>query len=641
MKKSCCFLLVFSLNLLALAQPDGGKPSVAELQMKSCSFEPDAPAMKMADIQNINFSIFLTGTKVKTERRVRIKIFNEKGYQYATIKIPYFSKKGVAKIRELSGVVYNLDENGKVVSQKLEKRDFFKEKAIENVGVVRFTFPNIRPGSIVEYSYTTVENNILSIPPWIIQGEMPVAYTSISIVAPNTASLEEMAIGTDTLEYDMGLMKSDLFRMTTYIKRNVRSFQPEPFMSSYNDHLMKVVFRLFPHGMPFHTSGSANSFFWALAGRVLLQSEYFKKQVGSVIPGTESLIDSAKKILLLSDRINFIYTAVQRRWVGKAEQTTRLEDLAEAWKDRSGTTSEINLILLNLLEKANIKCVPLLISTRENGKINKSFPSLGQLNGIDVMAFDSTGYYLLDASMKYQTFHTPPINILNREAFVLTPDSMQWVTVTDNRPLMKESVSVLADLKEDGKLEGSANIQYFDYAKSYKLDTALWMDTDEKKSLDKKPAGLKILSAKLDTTDNPSDPLFETVEFVYEPQQTNEFYFIRPQFLLVDNKNPFPAEKRNTDIDFGCNQLQVFTMEIFLNGKFSVDALPKNFTLRAPDSSFFFKAVYSATAERVSVSQIFESKKSVFAAADYKGLQDFFRQMLTLREEEIILKKKK
>ena len=179
MKKFSCFLPAVLLFLFAFSQktiPDFGKIDIAELQMKSCSFEPGASAMNLFDVEETELTIINQYiSRLTTERHVRIKIFSEQGYKYASVKIPYFSKKGVAKIKDLSGIVYNLDPSGIVVTQKLEKKDFFKEKAEENIGVINFTFPNVKPGSVVEFRYTRIEKNVWNIQPWMAQDMIPTA----------------------------------------------------------------------------------------------------------------------------------------------------------------------------------------------------------------------------------------------------------------------------------------------------------------------------------------------------------------------------------------------------------------------------------------------------------------------------------
>lgn len=194
MKKILCFLIFLALHCFASAQkemPEFGKIDPADLRMTSCSFEPDASAMNLFDIQEVEFKPDDFVSKLRTERRVRIKIFNEAGYQYASIRIPYFSKKGVTKVKDLSGIVYNLDASGKVVSQKLEKKDFFKEKTEENVGVINFTFPNVKPGSVVEFRYTKIEKNIIDIDPWVAQDKIPTAYASTVVITPTFSRIKE------------------------------------------------------------------------------------------------------------------------------------------------------------------------------------------------------------------------------------------------------------------------------------------------------------------------------------------------------------------------------------------------------------------------------------------------------------------
>src|SRR5215831_8362554 len=103
------YLLLFLIGFLASSSlfsqkeiPDFGKIDKTDLSMASCSFEPSAHAMKLLDVQDIEFEVLNYDTRIITEERVRIKIFDPKGYKYASIRIPYFSKKKVSKIKDLT-----------------------------------------------------------------------------------------------------------------------------------------------------------------------------------------------------------------------------------------------------------------------------------------------------------------------------------------------------------------------------------------------------------------------------------------------------------------------------------------------------------------------------------------------------------
>ena len=251
MKRVCCFFSTFAILSLIAAQkelPDFGKIDPADLRMKTCSFESSANAMKLFDVQEIEFEPNDYSSKLRTERRVRIKIFNEKGYKYASVRIPYFSKKRSTKIKELRGVIYNLDAEGNVITEKLEKKDFFKEKAEDNIGIINFTFPNLKPGSVIEFSYTKIEKNIIQIDPWVAQADIPTAYASTVLITPGFSRVKEKILGADSIEQrSERLTKFNYARnKKTYFKENIVSFQPEPFMSSSKDNLMKVIFFLIP-----------------------------------------------------------------------------------------------------------------------------------------------------------------------------------------------------------------------------------------------------------------------------------------------------------------------------------------------------------------------------------------------------------
>lgn len=640
------FFLFFFLSFSVKSQksiPSFGKIDLDNLRMKSCPFEPDAPAMKLLDIQETMFELFhYGGSRMKTEKRVRIKIFNEKGYEHTAIKIPFLNKRGLGRLKEISGVIYNLNESGKLVTTKLDKSDIFKHQVVDHIGMITFTFPGVGPGSVVEYRYTVVEKNVIQVDPWLIQGDIPVAYTSTHITIPSYSSLMVKVAGLDTL-IPIRSMKgfSNTKQIFAYEQRDVPSFRPEPFMSSKRDNLRKAVFMLLPNSFGIIPTTLHSPAAWSLFGAMFLRDTTYGGQMTRFIPGSAPFINEALAIFPIEKRIGFIYDSVRRHMSGKEAQTMLAEDIREAWESRSGTSTEINLILLNILKRSDIEAYPLFISTRDNGRVNKSFPSIGQLNGMDVLVIDSGRRYILDASLRMHAMHYPPPNLLNRDAFVVS-DSMHWITITDSRPLLKQGTTIFASMLPNGTIEGGATVQLYDYAKSEKLDTISTNPDAKKESFyDRNTAGLKILSTRRDFADDSFEPLMENIEFSYQPSQTGDYYFINPQFLAPWNPNPFVAEKRIYDIDLGANQEIITTLNLELPDSVEVDHLPENIVLRATDSSFFYKRSFDRQPGLVLMSEIFEIRKSVFPSEAYPGVQDFFKRMYVLFKQEIVLRKKK
>lgn len=646
--KNIYYLLIFIfISGYSTAQqivPAFGKIDLEDLKLTSCSFEPDAHAMKLFDVQEIEFEPFEYSTRLTTERRVRIKIFNEKGYKHASIRIPYFSKKRTTKFKELKGIVYSLDTNDKIVIQKLDKKDFFKGKTEENIGIINFTFPNLKPGSVVEFSYTKVEKNILDIDPWIAQDEIPTAYVAATIITPTYSRIKEKVFGTENINQNNELLTKGNYNKLKreYFVENIRSFETEPFMSSYKDNLLRMIFLLIPRSSFFIDAMTTPESLWKYLGNLLLESPHWGMQISKTIPGTEALIDSAKKIYPVSERIGFIYEAVRKRIPDVGEQ--RLfpeENLSEVWQSRAANTAEINLILLNLLQKSNVECYPLLISTRENGIVSTAFPTAGQLNGVDVLAIDSSAYYLMDASLKYQSFRNPPFNVLNRQGFLLDKKNMRWVSISDERSLIKQTINIISLFNEEGILEGSAFCNYYNYARSYLLDSTTDTDDDDDRFFDKKYPGVTIKSAQLDSTNSNDTIVAQKIEFIYEAQQTDDFYFINPLFLSLKKENPFTKATRSSDIDFGCNQEMVLSFQMSIPTMYQIDHLPKNIIVRAPDTSFFYKKRVYTDSTQIYLTQTFEIKRSLFDKEEYPGIKEFFDRVFALMTEEIVLKKKK
>jgi hypothetical protein len=639
------FFLLFLLPLFAQKKlPAPGAITQEELQQKNCSFEPDAPALKLFEEEETEFELYTNGdTRLKTEYRTRIKIFNEAGYKYATVRIPYVTKKSLAKIKELTAYIYSVDLSGKVIIQKLGKEDFFRENVIGSLGFINFSFPNLKPGSVVEYSYTRIEQNVYQIPSWQIQDDIPIAYSSFIVITPQTSLLRNKLFGSDSVNILSLRKKNSQLRYASWYKENIPSFRPEPYMTSKADNQMRMIFFHFPITNSMISTITNPLLVWSFVGEYMLNSASFGGQIKKQIPGTETIVDSAKKLSSVPEKIKYVYNAVKKRFTGRREQSGEIDDLPDAWKEQSGTSGEINLILLNLLTRLKITSYPLMISTRDNGMVDKNFPSFGQLNGIVAVAMiDSFKYYLLDACLENQPVNCPPYNILNREALLMKPGNIDWFLISDERPLFKQSINIICDINDEGFAEGEASVQYYNYAKQKALDTSEKKRTmSDEEFLNKKRIGVNILSSNKTKTEDEDDPLYETIIFKYEPQQTNNFFFYKPSFMFPPPENPFIADKRNTDIDFGYNQEITTAFQLSFQSSFERGDLPKNIKIITPDSSFSYERVVIYSPGKINITTSFQTKKSLFIKDDYESIKDFFKKVQVLSQEEIALIKRK
>lgn len=626
--------------------PAFGQPIREELDMKTCSFDPSANAMKLLDYQEKEIIVDY-GFKIKSVRRVKIKIFNEKGFQHASIKIPYISRIKGTKITDITAYIHYLDPLGNIISEKVEKKQIFRDKQDDIVKKISFTFPNVKAGCVIEYRYEKTEKNSLHLEPWIFQDMIPTQISGFQLKMPSAIHLDYRLMGIDSVKQNYKLEGGGTFYAPSVVRdfflHAVPAFKPEPMMSSLADNLKRVEFAIQPSSL-----GMAEIFMgddrWKLYAIVLNNMASFGKQFNKPIPGTESVIDTAKKLSGREEKINYIYQQVKKQVKWDEMQTFYPGLLADAWKERTGNSADINLLLLNLLRQSGIPCSPVLVSTRENGRVDENFFTLSQFNGVDILIKDSLKTYILDGTQKYQSYETPPANILNRYVLNVDTAHVNWLFVSDSRPLLKTILYVNAELKEDGRMNGNANITFYDHSKVQRIlesnKTKEEEREEEKEFIKKDFTELKIDSLVVSDKENELEPLKESFVFTHEPASSGEFIFLDPFFLSSFRKNPFTDSSRSSTLDFSSRQYLLTSIAISIPPNYQVDFQPKNVKLRMADSSIIFTRSIRVVDNNIYFTNIMEVLYPLFDPEEYPAIRDFFTRMYAMVAEQIILKKK-
>ncbi len=141
----------------------------------------------LADIGNSSFMANAKGwfTLVYTHYR-RIKILSKKGYDLANVQIPlYFqNNESLERVQNLKANTYTL-ENGKVITTKLSKDEIFTDQRDEHHQEKKFTFPGVRDGCILEYTYTVNSNFLFNLESWKFQGAFPRIISEYEVNIPS------------------------------------------------------------------------------------------------------------------------------------------------------------------------------------------------------------------------------------------------------------------------------------------------------------------------------------------------------------------------------------------------------------------------------------------------------------------------
>jgi len=149
---------------------DFGKVSEAELMMQSYEKDPSAKAVIVFNRGDVELNDRL---EVTMKRHVRIKFFDQTEVdEWANMTI--YVSRGSSTISKIRASAYNL-ENGKLVESKMNEDAVFKTKINRYREEVKFAVPNVKAGSVIEYSYT-IRSDAYWIPSWQFQYDIPVLF---------------------------------------------------------------------------------------------------------------------------------------------------------------------------------------------------------------------------------------------------------------------------------------------------------------------------------------------------------------------------------------------------------------------------------------------------------------------------------
>jgi hypothetical protein len=656
MNKFFTLLLLGAVSLTADAQTAAttqpfGKVDQADLEMKACDFEKDANAEVLFDKGNVYYGADLYS--ITNEIHRRIKIFNDNGKTAADIHISYYGGNHLEYVTGIQAQTINLVD-GKVEITKLDKKLIYTKAIDKWRNEITFTMPNVKPGCIIEYKYNWNTNDFFDVPDWDFQDKIPVRYSEYTTSIPDifyfrqqphlTIPLVKSAHTSEGRSLQDGTNSSPYtLEIETKAMANIPSLPDEPFMSSFRDNVQNIRYQLVslrPIG-GFIKTGSDT---WAKVGGKLIDDEDFGGQLKRKLNNEEAIISKAKALKTDDEKIAYVFNEVKNamKWNGNDDWYT-IDGTYRAWENKTGNSAEINLILYHLLKLSGLEVYPMVVSTREHGKVSPYYTSTIQFNrAVAYIPVDSTKNYILDATGKYNLYNETPAELLNSSGlFIDKPKNQYDMVFLHKETPVRQVVLISGEIKPNGKLEGNAQISSTSYNKIHAIER--YKKDGEKKYIDylsDNDNNLKISSFKMENMDVDSLPLTQKINFNLDLAGSDENYiYLNPNLFTSLKTNAFLSEKRMTDIDFGYLQNYTISSVYKIPAGYKADALPKSVTIIMPDKSVSFKRLVAEQDGSIIVRYSINYNKVSYPKDDYPDFHEFFKKMHEMLNEQIILKK--
>lgn len=643
MKKTALILFLFvSVASAQKAPAKFGDIPLEDMTMKVYPLDSSASAVVLFDYGVSYLSSTVISVGLTVERHVRIKILKKEGLAQADISILLYHEGTTGEtVGNLKAVTYNL-ESGKIVETSLSKEGIFKEKFNKNYEQTKFTLPNVKEGSVIEYSYKIKSAFVANFPSWRFQRSIPVRLSEYWAMVPDIFFFEKYMQGYVQISHneEAKLYYDEKVKAHHYVAKNVPAFKVEPFMTTEDDYISKVNYALSHYQLSDNVMhdvmGSWESLVVNLLdnenfGKAITKSGFLKDEVAQITAGKTDPLQKVEAICTYIKK-NFEWTGVNDKDISSTKQVM---------KDKKGSSGDLNLLLASMLDKAEIDVTMILLSTRDHGFIRESYPMQKQFNYAVCMVKIGDKTLLLDATEKYLPYDILPSRCLNGRGLKVSRTNFGWIDITSVAK-NRTSVNVNFAINETGELKGSVDYSGDGY-RAHEMRDEYFVKGEEKYKKD-------FLSGKQWTVEKTlfkdMEDLSKAAKVSYEVSinehatSTGDVIYLNPYVSSRIEENPFKSEKREYPVDFGSRVERIYTGKITLPEGYSVDEIPKNIVLALPENGGKFLYSISQLGNTIMFTSNFQINKSLFSQIEYPHLREFYNRVVAKQAEQIVLKKK-
>lgn len=638
-----CILLLNSFETSSQTPPvKYGEVTKADLETEPYPQEKGAEAIVLSEFATAKV-VYNREFKIEYTYQVRIKILKSGGYRFANVEIPY--RKNYM-FSNLKACTHNL-ENGIPVTISLNKKQFVREKVTPYRDAFRFTLPQVRQGSIVEYTYTVQKPSILSFQSFEFQWDIPVRHVEFWAIQPRFFRYNINFHGNDLIlqqhseqqgYFDAQPTMVDIYK---YIGDMVPAFEGEPVMPEGNVSYAGVDFSLARVDFPgVQTTDVAISY--PKLSEELLDNVHLASQVENTLLFAKTVreITAGKSTDL--DKLRTIYGYVQKSFMWDGYDELLPEDnLLKVFRDKSGSSAEINMLLVNMLKTAEIKADPVVLSTRDNGPINNILAMTDNLNYSVCLAEVNGKEYLLDATDKFIPMGSLPFKCQNVDGWVLSKTRGRWVKLLTNEKYAVQEFYALT-CKPDGDLVGKCEASFSGYdAVNYRRLIHNEGETGFRYKVMEKP-GLNYTISNLvfESLDSLSKVLNVSFDIVIHNafHSGTDMEFFNPMFSIFGDYNKtWVKEERKFAIDMGCPTRNNYTCIIEFPEGTGFSEIPGNIKLTLPNDEAAFQFITIQEGRQLSVKYDLKINKSRFETNVYPAFREFYTQVNRKINEMVIL----
>ncbi len=645
-------LAVLLLPLLPVAAQDfsrkPGKVTDYELKMTTYDQDTSAEAVILYEETNIHYAIHTNG-KINQRRDyfTKIKILRSEGTQAADVEVFYYNSPGWGENVTVSGTTYNL-ENDKTVASPLKKEYIFTEQTSENNYKRKFSLPDVKVGSVIEYKYSIQSDLAQRITPVRFQHSYPLLFGYAKIAIPEYYKFNFDLQGYNDIEVTRtsqgktfsfsGQPQAYTEDVLTCTAQNIPALRNDSYLWCSRDFLSMLNFELARYNFPGAMAKDYTTS-WASVNGMLEQRDEFAPNLKMANPFKQEVADICQATNDESERVAAIHKMILSKvsWDG----TYRLlsNDVKKAAGNASGSSAEINFLLIAALRDAGFSPTPILLNPRRYGRIPYTRPSVNKINTFIVWVTLSDGQQVfLDGTDKDSGVNLLPVALQVDRARIYGVESPEegWVNLTNLIKNLK-STNALATLSPEGVLSGQMNIVYAN-SKAMELKETYRKSKDENEYIERREEEGHFEISEYTVSSFDSTTVQESYAFELTPASAGDRIFLNASIVPLMPENILSQQERKLPVEFSFPVTYIISCRIEIPEGYQVEETPAN-TRIAFDNGATFSYITARQGNTLAVNLVYNLNQVIFPTDEYTDLRNFFGVIAEKCNANIILKK--
>lgn len=632
-----------AVSLLQAQEPDYrfGKVSEEELRMERYDRDPDAEAVILYEELRTYFLIGNQFTRM-TDYFIRIKVLKAEGKEYADINLPYvFQRENYAN---LDAVAYNLVD-GKIVKTPLKKQYLFREEVGDEQWMLKFSIPEVREGTVIEYRYRMNSDFVTYIPSVVVQHDIPTVRMKATVEIP-----EYLRFNVNTKGYLSINMRENTIagriagtdvpynvREITTEGRDIPALKKEPFVWNRNEFRSMIDFELSQIAMPFSDVQNF-SLTWKDVNEALAETD-FNSNIRMGNPFKEETAAIVARNLAPRQTLHELLRLVQShmKWDGKYRLMS--SSPRNAADKGTGNSAEINSVLMAAVKDAGFDVVPLLLNPRSRGRLPLAHPSFDGISTFILrVTLDDGKFAYLDGTDPDSDVDLLPTDLLvDRARIYGVSGDVGWCDLSRLAP-GNTHINMTLGFDPELSVHGRITERYTNVP-ALRCSSAYSDARSEEEYVEALEEEHHIRIDSLTINGLRSAHLTQEFTMTREPETAGDFIYLNATIIPFLTENPFKSPERKYPVEF--DNPASYTMQgvLRLPEGYVVEELPRAARFNAFDGDITCFYMAQATNGVIQFNMRFNQKRLIFLPEEYADLQAFYGAVVNICNSRIVLRK--